>query len=38
MITQQVFLLDYSYFKEHYQIITRDLYKQQVLDPDPKAT
>ena len=30
-------LLDYSYFKEHYQLIVIDLSKQQALDADPKA-
>ena len=30
-------LLDYSYFKKYYKIITIDLSKQQVLDADPKA-
>ena len=30
-------LLDYPYFKEHYQLIVIDLSKQQALDADPKA-
>ena len=30
-------LLDCSYFKDHYEMITIDLSKQQVLDADPKA-
>ena len=30
-------LLDYSYFKDHYQMIVIDLSKQQALDPDPRA-
>ena len=30
-------LLDYPYFKEHYQLIAKDLSKQQKLDPDLKA-
>ena len=30
-------LLDYSYFKEHYKMIVKDLSKQQVLDADPRA-
>ena len=30
-------LLDYSYFKGHYKIITIDLSKQQALDADPRA-
>ena len=30
-------LLDYSYFKENYQIIAIDLSKQQGLDTDPRA-
>ena len=30
-------LLDYSYFKDHYQIIAIDLSKQQALDADPRA-
>ena len=31
------FLLDYSYFKDHYQMIAIDLSKQQALDADPRA-
>ena len=30
-------LLNHSYFKDHYKIITIDLSKQQALDADPKA-
>ena len=30
-------LLDYSYFKENYKIIAKDLSKQQALDADPRA-
>ena len=30
-------LLDYSYFKENYNLITIDLSKQQALDADPRA-
>ena len=30
-------LLDYPYFKEHYQLIVIDLSKQQALDADSKA-
>ena len=30
-------LLDYPYFREHYQLIAKDLSKQQKLDPDLKA-
>ena len=30
-------LLDYSYIKEHYKVITIDLSKQQALDADLKA-
>ena len=30
-------LPDYYYFKEHYDIIARDLTKQQALDTYPKA-
>ena len=30
-------LLDYSYFKEDYRMITIDLSKQQALDADPRA-
>ena len=30
-------LLDYTYFKENYQLIAIDLRKQQELDADPKA-
>ena len=30
-------LQDYPYFKEHYELISIDLSKQQVLDADPKA-
>ena len=37
MIMQQVFLLDYNYFKEHYKMIAIDLSKQQELDSDRKA-
>ena len=31
------YLLDYSYFKETYKMITIDLSKQQALDADPKT-
>ena len=31
------YLLDYSYFKDYYKMITIDLRKQQVLDTDPRA-
>ena len=37
MFIQQVVLLDYNYFKEHYKMIAIDLSKQQELDYDPKA-
>ena len=30
-------LLDYSYFKDHYKMIPRDLSKQQDLDADPRG-
>ena len=30
-------LLDYQYFKDHYQLIALDLYKQKELDADPRA-
>ena len=30
-------LLDYSYFKDHYKMIARDLSKQQDLDADPRG-
>ena len=30
-------LLDYSYFKDHYEMIAIDLSKQQALDADPRA-
>ena len=30
-------MLDYSYFKENYQVIAIDLSKQQVLDADLRA-
>ena len=30
-------LLDYSYFKDHYKMIAKDLSKQQALDADPRA-
>ena len=30
-------MLDYSYFKENYNMIAVDLSKQQVLDSDPRA-
>ena len=30
-------LLDYQYFKDHYQLIAVDLSKQKELDPDPRA-
>ena len=30
-------LIDYSYFKDHYKMITIDLSKQQALDVDPRA-
>ena len=35
MITRPVVLLDYSYFKDYYKMITIDLSKQQVHDVDP---
>ena len=31
-------LLDYQYFKDHYQLIAVDLSKQKELDADPRAT
>ena len=31
------YLLDYSYFKDHYKIIAIDLSKQQALHADPRA-
>ena len=31
------FLLDYSYFKDHYKMIAIDLSKQQALDTNPRA-
>ena len=38
IITQQdVYLLDYQYFKNHYQLIAVDLSKQKELDADPRA-
>ena len=30
-------LLNYSYFKENYKLIARDLSKQKALDADPRA-
>ena len=30
-------LLDYQYFKDHYQLIAVDLSKQKQLDADPRA-
>ena len=30
-------LLDYTYFNDHYKLITIDLSKQQALDADPRA-
>ena len=30
-------LLDYQYFKDHYQLIAFVLYKQKELDADPRA-
>ena len=30
-------LLDYQYFKDHYQLIAVDLSKQKELDADPRA-
>ena len=30
-------LLDYQYFKDHYQLIAVDLSKQKELDVDPRA-
>ena len=30
-------MLDYQYFKDHYQLIAVDLSKQKELDTDPKA-
>ena len=30
-------LLDYTYFKDHYQMISVDLSRQQALDSDPKV-
>ena len=32
------FLLDYSYFKDHYKMTEIDLSKQQALDAHPRAT
>ena len=32
-----VYLLDYSYFNNHYKTIAVDLSKQQDFDADPKA-
>ena len=29
--------LDYQYFKDHYQLIAVDLFKQKELDADPRA-
>ena len=29
--------LDYQYFKDHYQLIAVDLFKQKELDVDPRA-
>ena len=31
-------MLDYQYFKNHYQLIAVDLSKQKKLDADPRAT
>ena len=31
------YLLDYSYFKDHYKMIAIDLSKQQALDVNPRA-
>ena len=31
------YLLDYQYFKDHYQLIAVDLSKQKELDVDPRA-
>ena len=31
------YMLDYQYFKDHYQIIVVDLSKQKELDADPRA-
>ena len=31
------YLLDYQYFKDHYQLIAVDLSKQKKLDPDPRT-
>ena len=30
-------MLDYQYFKDHYQLIAVDLSKEKELDPDSKA-
>ena len=30
-------LLDYQYLKDHYQLISCNLFQQKELDPDPKA-
>ena len=30
-------MLDYSYFKDHYEMIAIDLSKQQALDADPRG-
>ena len=30
-------LLDYSYFKDHYKMVSIDLSKQKALDADPRA-
>ena len=31
------YMLDYQYFKDHYQLIVVDLSKQKELDADPRA-
>ena len=31
-------MLDYQYFKDHYELIAVDLSKQKELDADPRAT
>ena len=37
VIIQLFLLLDYSYFKKYYKMLTTDLSKQQPLDANPKS-
>ena len=37
LFLENIYLLDYPYFKDNYKIIAVDLSKQQALDADPRT-